>query len=118
MIWLFLVFAVVLALISRIAYVRGLNAGRQAGREQELEYWEKLRKTPIAGQAVDVPGFGEVIILGRGEIDGVPHIDYIQSKVVDGRNIPDLDEDELNRNTISCPLDEFIAQCEISLKFL
>jgi hypothetical protein len=118
MIWVFLIMVVVAALASRFFYVRGFTSGHAEGRVAEAEYWEKLKRTPIAGQAILVPAFGEVIILGRGEIGGVAHIDYILSDVVNGRNIPDIDGEELERNTISCPLDEFIAQCEISLKFL
>ena len=118
MIWLCLLLTLAGILASRIFYVRGWNRGYDKGEAEAEEYWEKLKRTPIAGQAVHVPAFGEVIILGRGEPGGIPHIDYIPSSVVNGRNIPDISIEELDRNTISCPLDEFIAQCEISLKLM
>lgn len=117
MIWVVLILVIIAALACRFFYIRGFNSGHAEGRVAEGEYWEKLKRTPIAGQSFLVPAFGEVMILGRGEIDGVPHIDYILTEVVNGRNIPDIDGEELDANTISCPLDEFIAQCEISLKF-
>lgn len=118
MIWICIIMLVLSVLASRFFYVRGFNSGYAEGNIDTQEYWEKLKRIPIAGQKVDVPGFCEVIILGRGSINGVPHIDYIPSEVVNGRNIPDIEPGELERNTISCPLDEFIAQCEISLKLL
>ncbi len=118
MIWLTILLLALSVIACRIFYVRGVHKGYAQGATFIEERWEKLRRTPIAGQAVDVPSFGEVIVLGRGEIDGVPHIDYIQSKVLNGRNIPDLTEEELAKNTISCPLDEFVAQCELSIKLL
>lgn len=118
MIWIVLILVILAAIACRFCYVQGFRRGHSEGEEAANQYWEKLKRTPIAGQAILVPAFGEVIILGRGEIDGVPHIDYILSSVVNGRNIPDIDGEELDSNTISCPLDEFVAQCEISLKFL
>jgi hypothetical protein len=114
----FILAILLLIAVGRLSFVAGLRRGRKEGKAELEEYWEKLKRTPIAGQSILVPAFGEVIILGRGKIDGVPHIDYIPSKVVNGRNIPDIDIAELSANTISCPLDEFIAQCEMSLKFI
>lgn len=113
-----LIIFLILCCACRFFYIRGFNSGHAEGRMAEGKYWEKLKRTPIAGQAIMVPAFGEVIILGRGAIDDIPHIEYILSSVVNGRNIPDIDGEELDANTISCPLDEFIAQCEISLKFI
>lgn len=103
---------------GRLIWLDGHRKGYSQGKDGVEAYWEKLRKTPIAGQTVEVPAFGEVVILGRGDVDGVPHIDYISTSVLKGRSVPELEEEELNANTISCPLDEFIVQAEVSLKYL
>lgn len=120
MIWgvVFVLFCIFIILAYSLGHVRGKKEGKEIGYTARELYWDKLKKTPIAGQYVDVPHFGMVIILGRGEINGVPHIDYIPKDVVGDRQIPELSEEELDRNVISCPLDEFCAQCELSISMM
>lgn len=111
------IIAIVVILLLRLSYVRGYNLGNSEGRASEAQYWHKLRLRPMAGQTMYVPAMGEVVILGRGGTDDNLTIDFILSKDLQGRSIPDLDTEELDRLTISEPLDVFVAQAELSLKY-
>lgn len=112
---LILIFSLLAMVVAvRLSYVHGMNKGAAFVEAK----WEKLKKKPIAGQRVQVPGFGDVMILGLGRDNDIELIDYIPLDVLGDRYPSDLEEDELNYNTISCPLDSFIAQCELSIKYL
>ena len=111
---LFITFIIVALVVSRLAYVRGEKKGYDVGYKKAEEYWEQLRNTPIAGMTVEVPTFGYVMILGRGDNT----IDVIPQSVLNGRFPSELSDDELDKNTISYELDEFVANVEIPLSVI
>lgn len=108
----------------RPVYLWGVRVGVDRGTATAADRWEKLRRTPIAGQSVDIPGLGEVMILGLGTaLDPTTgafsaSIDYIPTRILGGKLPSEVDAELLAANTISCPLDRFVAQAEVSLRFL
>lgn len=117
MIFLYLlIFLVTVAAVARLSYVQGQNKGFSAGKEETEAYWNKLKATPMVGQEVIVPGFGTVIVLGTGFHEGKEVIDFVSTKFLAGRNIPDVPQAELEANQAWTGLDQFVAQCELSLK--
>lgn len=115
MIYLVLLLSLITILVvGRLSYVRGMNKGSAIVEAR----WEKLKKIPIAGQKIQVPGFGDVMVLGLGWDEDVELIDYIPLTVLQGKLPSDIDPEDLDANTISCPLERFVAQCELSIKYL
>ena len=111
-----LVIVAIAIAVGRLCYVRGENKGYAAGKEEAEAYWNKLKATPMVAQEVIVPGFGTVIVLSTGWHEGKEVIDFVSTKFLAGRNIPDIPKEELEANQAWTALDQFVAQCELSLK--
>jgi hypothetical protein len=99
-----------LAILSSIFWV-----GVKFGKVLMSQKFAELRRQPIAGQTIHVRGIGDVFILGFGDDpdDGSTYVDYIESRFLEGTDSPgELSDELLERDTVSVPLDNFVAQCD------
>lgn len=95
-----LVLLVVAAISGGIGFV--------AGNVLEKRKWLALRQVAIAGQRLWVDNLGEVFILGYSEDE--EFVDVVPEEILNGKWPADIDQDVLDRYTISIPVNQFLTQ--------